>query len=106
MDCAVLEKEEGHDAGEDEVERANELEEAAEQDALLPLLERGGGERPLNDLLVGAPVEDVDEDDAGEDFEERGLAAFGADGVDVFGDVGGEVAEPLDNRAAVGGRRA
>ena len=106
LDGAVLEQEESHDAGEDEVERTDQLEESAEQDPLLPLLERRRGKRALDDLLIGAPVEDVDEDDAGEDFEEWCLSAFAADGVDVLRNVGREVAEPLGDRAALGGGRA
>ena len=105
-DGAVPEEEERHDAGQHEVERADEFQESAEQHALLPFLEGRSREGALDDLLVRAPVEDVDEDDAREDLQERrlrhelpGRRLRRTDGVEVSGDVGSEVAKAAEDRA-------
>ena len=54
-----VEQVEGHDAGEDDDERDDELQGGGEHDAFLALGERFRAERPLGDVLVEAPVEEV-----------------------------------------------
>jgi len=57
----------GNEAREDEVDGSEEFEGASEEDAFLAFSEGRSTEGALDDLLVGAPVEEVEEGDSGEE---------------------------------------
>ena len=58
-DPGVLRHHVGGDAGNHDNQRQDELEAGGKQDAALAFLERFGGQRPLDDVLVEAPVVDI-----------------------------------------------
>ncbi|MEX2578153.1 MAG: hypothetical protein WD342_03775 [Verrucomicrobiales bacterium] len=60
----------GHDPGQDEIERAQQLEKRGEEQPFLSLLQAARAEGALHDGLVGAPVVEVQQDHPGE--EEKG----------------------------------
>lgn len=71
----------GHDAGKHEVERPEQLQQPGQQHTLLAFGQVARRQRPLDDLLVRAPVENVDDQDAGEDVPERDRRLRSPDGV-------------------------
>ena len=77
------------DAGEYEVEWAEEFEAAGEQDAFLAFFQAGCAECALDDLLIGTPVEKVEQQDARKEGVERCVVSGCADGVKGVGRCGG-----------------
>ena len=61
---------EGHDAGDDDDERQDHLEAARERQPALSLLQRLARQRPLDDVLVAAPVEQVGHPHAAQEHAE------------------------------------
>ena len=57
----------GDNALQYQIERAQYLERTADQDAFLAFLQILGAKGPLDDLLVGAPIKDIEQQYAGEE---------------------------------------